>query len=214
MDEKILKYWNDLYAKDDFFGIGPTKLAKLAQTLIKKNKTCSILELGCGQGRDAIFFSQMGHDVTALDISPNAIEFVKKTKDLLGIRNLKPLVFDIEKPLTFNQDSFDLIYSNLVLQFFEHEKLNLFFNHIAKVLKKSSPLIFSTKKIGDKYYNFGKKVNENAFEYKGIIRYFYDSEQLKSLLSEKFDILQFDADEHTNLDSTVSVWWKIIVEKK
>lgn len=214
MDDKTLKYWNDLYSKDNFFGTGPTKLAKLAQSFIKKNKAYSILELGCGQGRDAIHFSQMGHDVTAVDISPNAIEFINKTKDHLGIRNLKPLVFDIERPLPFNQDSFDLIYSNLTLQFFDLEKLNLFFHNFSKVLKKNSPLIFSTKKNGDKYYNFGKKINENAFEYKGIIRYFHDSEQLKSLLSEKFNILQFDADEHTNFDSTVSVWWKIIVEKK
>jgi len=134
-----------LYSKDNFFGTGPTKLAKLARTLIKKNKTYSILELGCGQGRDTIFFSQMGHYVTALDISSNAIEFVKKTKALLGIWNLKPLVFDIEKPFQFNQDSFDLIYSNLTLQFFEREKLNLFFNHIAKVLKKNSPKISTNK---------------------------------------------------------------------
>lgn len=193
--------------------MGPTKLAKLAQTQIKENKIYSILELGCGQGRDSIFFSQFGHNVNAFDISPIAIEFINKTKDLLGITNLTPSVFDIEKPLEFNEDSFDLIYSNLALQFFELEKLNQIFNNVAKVLKKKSPFIFSTKKIGDKYYNFGTKVNENAFEYKGIIRYFYDAEQLKDLLSEKFDILQFDAAEHTNLDSTVSVWWQIIVEK-
>lgn len=193
--------------------MGPTKLAKLAQTQIKENKIYSILELGCGQGRDSIFFSQFGHNVNAFDISPIAIEFINKTKDLLGITSLTPSVFDIEKPLEFNEDSFDLIYSNLALQFFELEKLNQIFNNVAKVLKKKSPFIFSTKKIGDKYYNFGTKVNENAFEYKGIIRYFYDAEQLKDLLSEKFDILQFDAAEHTNLDSTVSVWWQIIVEK-
>lgn len=33
-------------------------------------------------------------------------------------------------------------------------------------------LLFSTKKKGDKYYEFGNKINENAFEYSGITRYF------------------------------------------
>ena len=71
-----------------------------------------------------------------------------------------------------------------------------------------------TKKIGDKYYKFGTKINENAYENKGIIRYFYDSEILTNVLSKNFEILELEADEHKNLDQTVSVWWKILVKKK
>ena len=81
-------------------------------------------------------------------------------------------------------------------------------------MKPKSKFLFSTKKEGDKYHNFGKKINDNIFENEGIIRYFFSSDQLKQLLSPYFNILEFESDKHTNLDSTVSVWWKILVEKK
>lgn len=213
-DYASLKYWNDLYSKDNFFGTGPTKLAQYAETLIKTNKIHSILEIGCGQGRDAIYFSQFGYDVKALDISPKAIEFVNKIKEQLRLKNLTTSIHDIEQPLEFNHDYFDLVYSNLALHFFDIDKLNFIFNNIAKVLKKNSHFLFSTKKVGDKYHNFGNKINENAYEHKGIIRYFYGARDLQNLISEKFDILQFDADKHSNLDASVSVWWKILAQKK
>jgi len=213
-NEKTLDYWNHLYSKDDFFGTGPTKLAILAQSLIHEKQNHSILELGCGQGRDALFFSQIGHNVEAIDVSSNAIDFVNKTKNLLGINSLRASVGDISKPLEFDNNSFDLVYSNLALQFFDIEQMRSIFENISKVLKKDSKFLFSTKKEGDKYHNFGKQINENAFENKGIIRYFFSSNELKNLLSKDFRILKFESDKHTNLDSTVSVWWKILVEKK
>jgi SAM-dependent methyltransferase len=213
-DEKILDYWNDLYSKDNFFGTGPTKLAILAQSLINQDKIHSILELGCGQGRDAIFLSQIGHNIEAIDISSRAIDFVNNTKDFLGINSLKASVGDISKPFKFHDNYFDLVYSNLALQFFDIEQMRLIFENISKVLKKDSKFLFSTKKEGDKYYNTGKQINDHAFENKGIIRYFFSSNELKNLLLKHFEILQFESDEHTNLDSTVSVWWKILVQKK
>lgn len=213
-NEKTLDYWNQLYSKDDFFGTGPTKLAIFAQSLIHEKQNHSILELGCGQGRDSLFFSQIGHNVEAIDVSSNAIEFVNKTKNLLGINNLNASVSDISQPFKFDPDSFDLVYSNLALQFFDMDQMKLIFQNISNVLKPKSKFLFSTKKEGDKYHNFGKKINDNIFENEGIIRYFFSSDQLKQLLSPYFNILEFESDKHTNLDSTVSVWWKILVEKK
>ena len=55
---EYLDYWNSIYGKDNYFGTGPTKLANLAKTLFD-DSTKNILELGCGQGRDAIFFDDV-----------------------------------------------------------------------------------------------------------------------------------------------------------
>jgi len=33
----------------------------------------SVLDLGCGQGRDALFIARMGHDVLGVDLSPTGI---------------------------------------------------------------------------------------------------------------------------------------------
>lgn len=210
---EYLDYWNKLYSSKFYFGTGPTKLAKKAESLLNESKVEKILELGCGQGRDAIHFTKLGYDVNALDISPKAIESVEKVKTELGLTKLQAQIHDIKKPLPFSEEYFDFIYSNLTLQFFDINTLEKIFQNISKTLKKDSFFLFSTKKIGDKYYQFSLKINENAYANKGIIRYFYDLDTLSKPLSKHFDIIEFESDEHKNLDKTVSVWWKVLLKK-
>jgi len=80
-------------------------------------------------------------------------------------------------------------------------------------MKSDSMLLFSTKKKGDKYYELGNKISENAFEYSGITRHFFEKPTLENILKNHFEILEFNEDSHNNLDSSVSVWWKILVQK-
>ena len=139
-----LNYWNSLYDKKNYFGTGPTKLAILAESLLKTNNVIQILDIGCGQGRDTFYFSQLGYHVDAIDISENAIEYIKKTKIQLNLNNINAIVHDIEKPFPFSEDKYDFIYSNLALQFFNAVKLNEIFSNIVKIMKKNSLFLFST----------------------------------------------------------------------
>ncbi len=211
--DKQMTYWNGLYDKKNFFGTGPTKLAKYAESILQKNKINNLLEIGCGQGRDAIHFSQLGYNVNAFDISSNAIKFVEEIKNSLNLTNLDLVVHDVEKSFPYSNKKFDFIYSNLALQFFSVDQLETIFTNIVDVMKDNSMLLFSTKKKGDKYYEFGNKINENAFEYSGITRYFFEKPVLENILQKYFKILEFNEDSHKNLDSSVSVWWKILVQK-
>ncbi|MFC0560655.1 class I SAM-dependent methyltransferase [Halalkalibacter alkalisediminis] len=43
-------------------------------------KHVKLLDIGCGEGKDAVFFARNGYDVTAFDISNAGIE---KTRNLL-----------------------------------------------------------------------------------------------------------------------------------
>ena len=146
-DIKYLDYWNKLYDSKFYFGTGPTKLAKKAESFLQESKVKTILELGCGQGRDAIHFAQLGYDVSALDISQKAIKSIEKVKTDLDLTTLQPQVHDIAKPLPFPEESFDFIYSDLALQFFDIHQLEQNFHNISKTLKKDSFFLFSTKKI-------------------------------------------------------------------
>ena len=78
---KKLGYWNNLYSKKDYFGIGPTILAVYAKKILDKYSLKNILELGCGQGRDSIYFAKLGYNIVALDLSENAIKFIEKTRN-------------------------------------------------------------------------------------------------------------------------------------
>jgi cyclopropane fatty-acyl-phospholipid synthase-like methyltransferase len=213
-ENKYLEYWNDLYKNINYFGTGPTKLAIFASEILEKNTCSNMLEIGCGQGRDAIHFSQLGYNVHAFDISKNAVHFVNEIKKSSNLSNLEINVHNVEEPFLFESEFFDFVYSNLALQFFNLESLKKIFSNISHVTKKNSLFLMSTKKKGDKYYNFGKQISENAFENKGIIRYFYELDELKEAFSEHFDLIEYDSHQHENLDTTTSIWWKLLLKKK
>lgn len=202
-----------MYSKPNVFGTGPTKLAKLAHQLIKNNPVKTILEIGCGQGRDALFFSGEGYYVETFDISENAIQFVNQSKKSSNLNNLNAIVHDVQETFPHSSNSFDFVYSNLALQFFDLKRLEKIFENIHRVMKEDAILLFSTKKKGDKYYDFGTKIDEYAFEHKGVTRYFYEKPVLEKILKQKFEILNFDDDQHENPNSTTSVWWKILLKK-
>jgi len=210
---KKLGYWDNLYSKNDYFGTGQTILANFAKDIIEKNSIKNMLELGCGQGRDSVFFAKLGCNIVAVDISENAIKFVEKIKYDENLKNLQLITHDIQKPLNFQNSKFDMVYSNLSLQFFDLSQLSKIFSNIADIMLPDSFFLFSTKKAGDKYYNFGNKISDSAFESKGVTRFFFTKSELESLLENFFTIISFEEDKHVNLDNTVSVWWKILVKK-
>tara|TARA_Y100000996_G_scaffold291903_1_gene230765 strand:+ start:198 stop:869 length:672 start_codon:yes stop_codon:yes gene_type:complete len=209
---KKLGYWNNLYAKDDYFGTGQTILADLAKSVIEQHEIKNLLEMGCGQGRDSIFFASFMDSVTSFDISEKAIKYVEKIKNQRNLSNLELFVHDIRKPLDLSKRKFQMIYSNLALQFFDESQLEKIFENISDIMEKDSFLLFSTKKSGDKYHNFGTKLTDQSFEYKNITRFFFEKEKLENILEKQFSIISFEDDSHINPDKTVSAWWKILVK--
>ncbi|RZD43771.1 MAG: hypothetical protein CXT78_07585 [Thaumarchaeota archaeon] len=213
-DDKIISYWQNMFSKPDAFGTGPTKLAKLAQKIINDRPVKNILEIGCGQGRDAIFFSQLNYIVDTFDISKNAVDYVNTTKNSLNLKNINAIIHDVQQTFPYSKNYFNFIYSNLALQFFDIKALETIFDNMEHVMNDDGLILFSTKKQGDKYFDFGNKISEFAFEHKGITRYFYEKPILENLLTQKFEILNFEEDKHVNPNSTISEWWKILLKKK
>ena len=203
-----LGYWQRMYKKDNVFGIGPTKLAIIADKIMKKNNIRTILELGCGQGRDCVFFAEKGYFITATDFSIDAVNFVKKIAKENKLENLKVQLQDMQKEVNFNE-KYDCVYSNLALQFFNESELSEIFAKIASCLNSNGLFIFSTKKPGDKYYRYGEKISESAYK-KNLVRYFFDKDTIHNLVMKQFKIDIIDEKHHTNPDGSVSEWWYVI----
>ena len=71
------KYWDGYYT-DHHAESEPTSFAKSIINTLQK-KTCKLLEIGCGNGRDSFYFSGKGHDVSAFDQSEVIINTLKNT---------------------------------------------------------------------------------------------------------------------------------------
>ena len=98
----------------------------------------SILEIGCGTGKNTAFLAQIGTSVHALDFSQGMIE---KAKEKVLAKNVRFSMADITDRWTFEDRSFDLIVCNLVL---EHiEDLSFIFSETARVLQSKGRFFIS-----------------------------------------------------------------------
>ncbi|MCB9423254.1 MAG: class I SAM-dependent methyltransferase [Ardenticatenaceae bacterium] len=82
-------------------------------------KNVSVLDLGCGQGRDALFIARMGHEVLGVDLSPTGIAqmLADARKENLKISGV---VADI---VTFEPErDFDVVVMDRVLHMFADDE--------------------------------------------------------------------------------------------
>ena len=66
--QKSLKWFSD----------SPSQIVEETLQKYKTDDRMKILEIGCGEGRDAVYLLEKGYHVTATDISPVAIEHCKE----------------------------------------------------------------------------------------------------------------------------------------
>lgn len=60
--------------------------AELRRVIEEENiRRCRVLELGCGSGINAVWLAQQGFDVTAIDITPLAIEKARERAAAAGV---------------------------------------------------------------------------------------------------------------------------------
>ena len=81
-------------------------------TLVKL-KSKSVIEIGCGTGKNTVLLSQMCQKVHAIDFSEGMIQ---KAKEKVQSDNINFSVADITKPWDFVGTSVDLVTCNLVLE--------------------------------------------------------------------------------------------------
>ena len=79
--EKELKqnqdYWNEFYKNLEIELTIPSQFAAFI-AIEYLGKIDAIIDMGCGNGRDSIFFSSLGFEVVGVDSSGEAIEYIKK----------------------------------------------------------------------------------------------------------------------------------------
>jgi len=94
------------------------------------NLSCkSILEIGCGTGKNTKLLSQVGERVHALDFSSGMIE---KAKAKLVLPNVTFEIADITRAWPCKDESFDLVVCDLVLEHIQN--LSFIFSEASRVL--------------------------------------------------------------------------------
>ncbi|MEW6405570.1 MAG: class I SAM-dependent methyltransferase [Chloroflexota bacterium] len=126
--------WSETYDNDE--NLTRDLDQTLTRALLAGRQFDSILEIGCGTGKNTVLLAQIGKYVQAVDFSQGMIE---KAREKVKAANVKFAMANITEKWTCEADSFDLIVCNLVLEHIEN--LVFVFSEAARTLKNQGLFI-------------------------------------------------------------------------
>jgi len=93
-------------------------LSEWAQVmLLETSPGQKVLEIGAGTGEISLHLAWAGRRVTALDISDESLEFIRRCAAELGVE-IETVQADATQPLPFNDNEFDCVWSSGLLEHF------------------------------------------------------------------------------------------------
>lgn len=113
--ESVVTDYDKRYNTEEYYwGLTPNRICYDIMKLLPPVKSYRVLDIGCGEGKDAVFFAKCGYAVTAFDISEQGIEKAKRLAEhnKVDLTLFKADLFDY-RPDT----EYDIIFSSGVLHF-------------------------------------------------------------------------------------------------
>lgn len=205
------QHWDELHSQGAMKDYAKMQTEFAEEAIKYFPQQAKVLELGCGLGNDAVFFSQRGYTVVATDFSETAIEQNKRHYDTQ--QNLSFQVVDMSKPLPFTESEFDVVYARLSLHYFTDRETKALFNEIFRILKQGGLFSFICKSVDDPLYGQGEQLEKDMFQFKGHIRHFFTVEYAKECLDNKYNIKVLEARKE-DFYGKQSASIKVIAEKQ
>ena len=171
-NNNINSYWNSAYKNLEIPNT-PSSFAKFINT--KLYAPVTIIDLGCGNGRDSIYFESFNHTVISVD-SSDSINFLGNTENfhIIDICDI-----DIEA---------DLYYARFFIHAIHESKFDILLKNLLSIMPSDAKFVFETRSttcISDlqkQETNFKSSVGTEHF------RMLYSTEYLKNKLSKDFNI--------------------------
>lgn len=164
-----------------------------------KRKVERVLDLGCGNGRHAIYFAGQGMKASGVDISEHAVEWAKAWAAREGLE-IDFRVADITA-LPYEDSSFDVVVSHGVLDHVPLEVATRAAHEVHRVLKPVGLFYCDLRSIEDYEYGVGQEVARNEFVLaegyeKGLVQHFFSEDEVESLVDGLFRIIYSEIHEH------------------
>ena len=113
------KYYDNKYNTNKFFwGKQPSSIARIFFQMFPPHERQTLIDIGCGEGRDSIFFARSGFHVTGFDYSTEGIKKARAWADEL---NLDIEFFQADINDFRLKKSYDAIFSSGALHYIPHE---------------------------------------------------------------------------------------------
>ncbi len=193
--------WDRVYGKDSsFFGEEPSRFATLCYEHMKRHDVNELLELGCGQGRDCIFFASKGIAVKTLDHSKIAIDSVAERAKVHALP-VTAMVYDARTGFPYKDQEFDAVYSHMFFSMnFTSAELKFLFGEVRRVLKPNGFHFFSVRSDKDRFYGKGRQIADGIYDVNGFqIRFFSRREIMDLILGFDLEQIMEDTEDPASL---------------
>lgn len=160
-----------------------------AKALVRRlgaGKGRRLLDVGCGNGADSLYFASQGFDVVATDFSESGIAALKRGTGQRDF-SVQAMLHDTSKKFPFADGSFDVIYAHLSLHYFDDKTTRTVFAEMRRLLRKGGLFFVQCKSVDDDYYGEGEKIGPDTFRH-GHLRHFFTKEYMAAML-ENFTVL-------------------------
>ena len=187
-----IDYWNEYYRHNPPSADNkPCDFAKFIESeFLYEKKPAHILELGCGNGRDSLFFLSKGHKTTAVDESNVAIEMLNQITDSGYVLFVCD---DFVKSKALRQMKYDCIYSRFTLHAISEEQEDELLNNARTALNDNGILAIEARTTNDELYGKGIEIEKNAFIYNDHYRRFIDVNEFRKKIEKLgYDIIYLE----------------------
>lgn len=176
--EKITSIYEEEYKVENYYwGLIPSKMCYPILEIMPPIKHLKLLDIGCGEGKDAVFFARNGYDVSAFDISKVGIE---KANELCKEFNTRIDTFRADINDYRLKISYDILFSSGVLHYLKPELRQEIFCNYKKYTNEEGIHVFNV--FVEKPFIEPPPENEpNAYPWISgeLLKYYHDWEILK-----------------------------------
>lgn len=123
----ITEYEKKYDRQDYYWGIEPNRLCYEIMRLRPPVKAYRVLDIGCGEGKDAVFFAKNGYIVSAFDASENGI---KKARELAMQHRVNINFFQADINEYELNEEYDIIFSSGVFHYLKPNRRERFIGNL------------------------------------------------------------------------------------
>ena len=173
------RHWDDVFAKHPHrFGAEPSFSGAVALAAFADRRPAvrTVLDLGAGSGRDALYFAAQNLHVTAVDFSDVALDVLTRDARTAGVSgDVRTVEHDVRQPLPFADSSFDACYAHMLYCMdLSVAEIAALFGEVRRVLKPGGIHVYTVRTTEDPDYGLGVHRGERRYQDEGFTVHFFD----------------------------------------
>lgn len=127
---------NRFFQKKYGLGTVHSDLEHIYHTYLQSQGQLTALDVGCGSGRNLLYFASAGHLITGIDINESAIKQISEIAQKESLTQVQTIIHDLNQPLNLKKEHYNFVFSTVSLQFLKAERIPSLLNELQHATMK------------------------------------------------------------------------------